>query len=220
MRAGRPRVAASRGRLPLVVQFGRSCVTGWVRMWTRPNIRCRYRDSAGPGGPLAAYRDDQLDLHRLVHGKVGRADGGAGMPATLAEDLRHQVREAVDDGGLVVEVVGAVDERQCLDDALDAVEVAQVVADAAQQLHAGGTGGVVRLFQGDLRADPALVEQVAVVVGRPVAGDEQQVAVLDARHEACATLHLGRQLDTGGSQPVVDVAHYGFSFFLELSRSW
>src|SRR5882757_6552815 len=96
---------------------------------------------------------------------------------------------------LVMKVRGAVDERQCLDDAVDPVEIAEMVADTAQQLNAGRAGREVRVLRADLRTYLAPIEQIAVVVGRPVTGDEEQIAVLHNGHQPAALLDLAGQLD-------------------------
>ena len=46
------------------------------------------------------------------------------MLSGIAEDFDHEVRRAIDDEWLLVEVRCGVDETQKLDDAFDAVEVA------------------------------------------------------------------------------------------------
>ena len=52
-------------------------------------------------------------------------DGGARVPAVLAEHLHHQVGEAVDDLGLLAEALDRVHHAQHLDDPLHLVEAAQ-----------------------------------------------------------------------------------------------
>jgi hypothetical protein len=59
------------------------------------------------------------------------------VPAAIAEHLDEQVGAAVDHLGLVAELGHGVDHAQHLDDALDAIEVAQLGLHHRDQVEAG-----------------------------------------------------------------------------------
>src|SRR5262249_23299226 len=93
----------------------------------------------GRGVTLPARRgvsfdlEDTFDLDGDVAGQGDQADGAACADAgVLAEDLGHQFGKAVDDGGVLPELRGAVDHAERLDQALDLVQRPELVAHGRQ----------------------------------------------------------------------------------------
>src|SRR5262245_30095993 len=98
--------------------------------------------------------DDHLHLDRGIAGKSRHADRRAGMLSDgLAEDFDHQIGKSVHHPGLVAETVGRVDHAENLDDALDAIEVAERRAYFSQHDQSRLPGGLVALLHGQVLAD-------------------------------------------------------------------
>src|SRR5690606_6950428 len=146
------------------------------------------------GVESSPHLDDGVDLDGEAEGEAVDADGGAGVAALVAEDLDHQVRAAVDDGGDGLEVAGGLDEAAQLDHADDALEVAvEGGRHLGQQVDAAHARRGLGLFRGDVGADRAL-DPARGVVGQ-LAGDVDQVP---AAHEGHVVGHRrggGGQLD-------------------------
>ena len=97
--------------------------------------------------------------------------------------------------GCCAEARHGVDHAQHLDDAADAVEVAQLGLHGRDQLQAGEAGVLVGLLDRDVLADDAGV-QAAVRPGGPAAGQEEQVA-----GEHGADVVGGRRGGVGSTMP-------------------
>src|SRR5690606_26460641 len=105
--------------------------------------------SHGSGGDAAPFEapgqysgelEDQLHLDGRVERQHRDADGRAGVPARVAEDLAEQLGCAVDDAGLPREVGGGRDEADDLDDARHAVERADDVVDGGERVEGADAG--------------------------------------------------------------------------------
>ena len=76
--------------------------------------------------PLPRRLYDHLHLDGDVHGQLRHANGAASMHAPVTEQVQQQARSAVHHYVLLVEAGGAIDEAKELDDAPDAIEVADL----------------------------------------------------------------------------------------------
>src|SRR4051794_28432095 len=91
----------------------------------------------------------RLDLHDhlYLHRRVGRqrrdADRRSGMTAVFAVEGNEQVGGAVYDLWRIAEAFGGIDEAEQLDDALDAVKVADYALDAGETADDGVLRGFV-----------------------------------------------------------------------------
>lgn len=92
------------------------------------------------------------------------------MLSAIAEDLPVEFGDAVDDGGLLGEVVGGVDEAGDLDDADDPVEVPDDSRDRGQGVEAGGASQLVAGVDIDIRAQMSGGRQFSVDDGQLTGG--------------------------------------------------
>src|SRR5690349_2261391 len=148
------------------------------------------------------HLQDRLDFDARAQWKLGHSNGGARVPALVAEDVYEQLRRAVNDKVLAGEVGVAVHVAGDAQYALDAVEGAQLLPHQAQHVGGAQGGGLARVFQGHLRRDLALAGEVAVAVEGDAAGDVDRGAV-----------HHDRLVDRAGREPAVE----GKSELLELA---
>ena len=102
------------------------------------------------------------------------------MLSAIAEDLPVEFGDAVDDGGLLGEVVGGVDEAGDLDDADDPVEVADDSRDGGQSVESGGASQLVAGVDIDVCSQMPGRRQFAVDDGQ-LTGGEDIVAGLQGR---------------------------------------
>src|SRR5215475_12174856 len=128
------------------------------------------------------HLEDHLDLDGDAARQFGHPHRRARVPALLAEDLDHEIGEAVDDLGLLAEALGRVDHAQHLDDALDLVEAAQHGARRAEEVDTDLAGDLVAILRGEIAPDLAARGRLAIDAARAMAGEEEQVAYADARH--------------------------------------
>src|SRR5207247_6773168 len=134
--------------------------------------------------------DDHLDLDRDADGELRHADRGPRVLADrLAEHLHHQVREAVDDLGLVTEVLRGPHHAQHLHDALDLVEIPERGAHRGEQVEADFTRDLVAFLDRHVLAELAARTRPTLADGT-VTGEEQEIA--DA-HRADVVRHRGRR---------------------------
>src|ERR1043166_2869262 len=78
---------------------------------------------------------DTFDLHGNAARQRDHADGAARPFAVdFAKDLDHQVAEAVDHLGLILEVGSSVDHAECLDEPLHLVETAEFRLDNSENV--------------------------------------------------------------------------------------
>src|SRR6266404_148670 len=168
---------------------------------TKPReISCRPRWATGRAvsqsgarmrGLRSGHFEDSIHLDGGIRGQGGDADGGAGMPALVAEGCDHQVGGAVEYLGAVEEVWRGIDEAAEPDHADHLVEIAERGLDLGQQIDAATLRRRVALFDGDAGAQLALGDQLAFRIGAHLAGDEQQIA---GTHEADVIRHRGTRL--------------------------
>ena len=124
---------------------------------------------------------DHLDLDDSTARERGHAESGAGVFTAVTEDGDEQIGAAVHDGGLRLEVVGAVDEAGDLHDAFHFRELTDFFFQRGEQSEGGGAGGGVGgLFVG-VFADLAGDDFTGGVVGQ-VAREENQVSRAHGRH--------------------------------------
>src|SRR5690606_38603403 len=129
--------------------------------------------------------DDALDLDGNSHRERAHADRGARVPAALAEDLDEEIRAAVDDFRLVLEVGHRVYHAEHLDDALHAVEAAELGAHHGEQVEPHAAGVLVALLDAEFAAHLAL-RQLSVLAGaRTLAGEKQEIAGAYRVHIVC-----------------------------------
>src|SRR5262245_38333307 len=149
-----------------------------------PDLAATPRWMSAPRSPAAGARSARrgtrhLHHHFDGHGDAGRegphADCGAGVPAGLAEDLDHQIRESVDDLRVVGEVVSALDHTERLDDPAHAVEASDGLPYGGEQAQARRPRRLLSLLDREIAADPTLVEN-APVPHRTVTGEEEEIA--------------------------------------------
>ena len=117
---------------------------------------------------------------------TSRADAG------VAEDVFHEVREAIDHLGLVAEVRGAVDHSQALDQPHNLIERAEMASHGGQDRQSGLPG--CRHARRDVQIDAKPAgDHRAIGTERAMAGDIEHVADSQRRH-------VGRdRLGRGGS---------------------
>src|SRR5687768_9229984 len=116
------------------------------------------------------------------------------MAAAVAEDLDHEVGEAVHDPRLLAEAGRRVDHAEHLDDLADLVQAAEGGAGDVEQPDAGLARGLVALLDGVLLAALAVPLATAGQAGA-VAGQIEQVAGADPAHERAVAALDRRQLD-------------------------
>ncbi len=165
---------------------------------------------------LSVELDDGVDLNGHIQRQNGDADGRARVLADLgAEDLGEQLRRAVGDLGLEVEVGLRRDEDVDLEHALDAVEVAEGEDERGEHVDDALLRGGLRLLDGDVLADLAELGEGAVGELGEVAAEVELVAG-DGEGQV-ASDGLGRdgqgdsELDEAGSN---FGGHYFFNEFL------
>src|SRR3954447_8145506 len=141
-------------------------------------ISCRPRWATGRavsqsgarmGALRSGYLEDRIHLDGGVRGQGGDADGGAGMPALIAEGCDHQVGSAVEHLGPVEEIGRGIDEAAEPDHANHLVEIAEGRLDLGQQVDATALRRGVALFDGDAGAQLALGNQLALRIGANLA---------------------------------------------------
>src|SRR5690606_11420841 len=127
------------------------------------------------------HRHDRLDLDGDVVRQRAEADGRAGVAAGLAEDGDEEVRTAVDDLRVLAEIRHGIDHAEQLHHAPHPAEVAERLVHHGEQVEAGQAGVVIGLLDADLGAD--LAGALAPVrLARPLAGEEEEVALLHIGH--------------------------------------
>lgn len=89
----------------------------------------------------------QLDLDGDVEGQFGQPHRAAGMAAGLTENVDQQVRASVDDRRRLVETGPDIDHTEDLDDAIDAVEIAELGLQRGQDREGGHPGRIPSLFE-------------------------------------------------------------------------
>ena len=88
----------------------------------------------------------------MSKGSSARPTAVTGMASGLAEDLHQQVGTPVDHGRGLVEAGSNIDHAEYLDDALDAIEVAQLGVQRGQNGQPGEAGSPATVFEGDVAA--------------------------------------------------------------------
>src|SRR5213593_4861298 len=147
---------------------------------TRPTIERKISEisimqRSSKSAMCSLYLEDHLDLDRNVHRQPAHAHRRARVLADgLAEDLDHQVGEAVDDLGLIAEPLGRIDHAEHLDHAADLVEAAEIRAHGGQQGEAHFARDLIALLDREILADLALRRRLAVPYGA-VARDEEEI---------------------------------------------
>src|SRR5688572_4474431 len=102
--------------------------------------------------------------------------------AFLAEQLDDEVREAVDDSRLLVEVGCAVDHAEHLDPLDDELEVADLALERRHEVDAGQPRGLVPLLHGQVRSELAAMDDLATK-DRAHAGEVDEVPDASSGHE-------------------------------------
>src|SRR5262249_33598827 len=139
-------------------------------------------------------------LYRNIQRQPGHAHRGARMAPVLAEDLHHQIGEAVDHLWLGAEAFGRIDHAEDLDDALDLVEAPEKGPRRPQKLDTDLPGNLVAVLDGQIAADLAAHGGAAVPFGA-MAREEQEVPDPDARDVVPQRLGRRRQADAELSNP-------------------
>src|SRR5215471_15692839 len=134
------------------------------------------------------HLEDHLDLDGDAAGQLGHPYRRARVPALLAEDLDHEIGEAVDDFGLLAEALGGVDHAQHLDDTLDLVEAAQQSARRAEKIDAHLARDLVAILRGEVAPDLAARGRLALHAAGAMPGEEEQVAHAHGWHVVAAGL--------------------------------
>src|SRR5215831_8683661 len=134
------------------------------------------------------HLEDHLDLDGYAAGQLGHPHRRARVATLLAEDLDHEIGEAVDDLGLLAEALGRVDHAQHLDDALDLVEAAQLSARRAEEIDAHLARDLVAILRGEVAPDLAARGRLALHTAGAVSGEEEQVAHAHGGHIVAARL--------------------------------
>src|SRR2546425_2740421 len=154
---------------------------------TRPTIERKTSEisimqRSSKSAMCSLYLEDHLDLDRNVHRQPAHAHRRARVLADgFAEDLDHQIGEAVDHLGLVAETVRGVHHAQRLDDPTDLVEAAEVRPDRREEREPDLARDLIALLHREVLADLALRSRFAVT-NRAVAGDEEQIAGSHGAH--------------------------------------
>src|SRR5579875_1352651 len=140
----------------------------------RPRRRAaRPRATAHRAQRSCGHLDDHLDLDREAERESLAADRRAGMVASLAEELREQIRCAVDHRGAVPELLRTGDEAEQLDDPPDPVEGSERVAGLGEQVEHAVTGSVTTCRHIEVGADAADPPV------RTLTGEEEQISAAD-----------------------------------------
>src|SRR5581483_1788206 len=127
---------------------------------------------------------DEFDFDRDVARQDARADRRACVDAALAEGVLEQLGCAVDHGRRRAEPGRAVDEREHLDDPGDALEVADLAAQAREARDDAQPCCLLALLERELSADLPAHRSRAVGGERAVAGRVDEVARADRAHVA------------------------------------
>src|SRR4029453_2510014 len=130
------------------------------RIQDRQSSALRRRGDSSPSASRLQL-DHHLDLDRHAAAQGRHADRCARATARLAEDLDHEIGEAVDHLGLLGEVGRRIDHAQRLDDAAHAIERAGELANARQHAEAGEARGAIALR--DIEIGAELAQHVAAV---------------------------------------------------------
>ena len=155
------------------------------------------------GGLGSAHLDDHLDLDAGPARDLGHPERAARVRPALAEDGHQQLRGPVGHEVLLRERGRAVHEHQQLDDALDALEVAEGGLQRAQEVDGDGRGpprvpAAVARPAPEL-ADPGLAVPLGDVAGRRKGGCR---SARWARRPLPAA--WARERDAGGAKSLVD----------------
>src|SRR5439155_22349477 len=96
-------------------------------------------------------------------------------PCVLAENLSHQLPEAVDDLGMITQLRRGVDHAERLDQPLHLVERAERVPHGAENGQTDSSGSVLSLLGGQVGADAPL-DHLTVGLQGAVSRDVKKVA--------------------------------------------
>src|SRR5579863_10677842 len=103
---------------------------------------------------------DELDLDSDADRQLGQANGCAGMPPGLAEDLDQQIRASVQDRRGLVKAGSHIHHAEDLDDPLDPVEIAKFGLEGSQDRQCRHPRRLAALLQSEITADLATYHQV------------------------------------------------------------
>src|SRR5262245_55985459 len=134
------------------------------------------------------HLEDHLDLDGDAAGQLGHPHRRARVATLLAEDLDHEIGEAVDDLGLLAEALSRVDHAEHLDDALDLVETAQHGARRTEEIAAHLARDLVAILRVEVATDLAARGRLALHAAGAVPGEEEQVAHAHGRYVVAAGL--------------------------------
>src|SRR5581483_8684496 len=170
----------SMAKLPDIAAFA---APGMFSMMPR-EISWRPRCATGravnqPGAFKSGYLEQAFDLDGGVRRQRGDTDGGAGVPALVAEHLHHQIGGAIQHLRSVDEVRRRIDEAAEPHHAHHLVEIAERGLDLRQQVDRAAARRGGALLDGDARAELALGDQLARGVEANLAGHEQQISSAD-----------------------------------------
>src|ERR1700757_3979508 len=121
--------------------------------------------------------DDDFDLDRYPVGQRAHADRRAGVPAALTEHLDKEVRTAVDDFGVILEIGSGIDHAQHFDDILHPAEIAiQRVLYRRDQHQTHATGMLISFLDRHAGAEFAFGHPAVRPARWPLAREVEQIA--------------------------------------------
>src|SRR5699024_2356267 len=155
---------------------------------------------------LLTYLNDDLDLHRGTQWQLRNTDGGAGMLASLTENLTEDVARSVDDARLAAETGGGGNVARDLHDAFDVLQ-SDLCSGGRHSVEHGDASQFVGLFRADLGSrvgadlpDEAELRQLTVDKWQ-LTGGVDDVAAADGGDVRRDGGRNGRQLDTELVEP-------------------
>lgn len=125
------------------------------------------------GGLL--HFDDHLDLDEGAERQRIDAEGSTGVTTSIAEDGDQEIGAAVHHLGLILELVGAIDETADPHDAFNPGEIADLGLERGKQRQGGEFGRLDGVLFGGAAADLAR-DNLACGVARYVAREKDQIA--------------------------------------------
>lgn len=138
--------------------------------------------------------NDHRDLDRAVEGQRSGPDGHTSMASGVAEDLDEQIGAAIDDGRLLSEIGGTVDESLDAHDARDAIKGAEFLAQSREQSQTRLPRGFLGLR--NTYADAYFARhELAGSVARDVTSEEKQITGTHDGHVVGHGRSRGRQRD-------------------------
>ena len=140
--------------------------------------------------------ENGFNFDGLVAGKAVHAYGRTGTAADLlAKNFDQQIRAAIYDPRVILEISLGIDHSQQLHDSDDPVERPQSLLSDGQQIEARQASMLIGILNADIVADFTPM-QVTTIVERPLSREKQQVAGAPRHGEVRDRRRHGRQADT------------------------